>query len=126
MPTMSVNAGDIDNDGDLDLHLGTGWMSLSGLVPDLMYANFGTRFEDVTESTGTHSLGDSYDPILHQSGRQRPGAVQEAGVGEGQRPSSCQEEKGEVIASLTRTRLIDTTVINRTQSPIGPPAPRLR
>ena len=38
---MSLNAGDLDNDGDLDLHLGTGWMSLSGLVPDLMYANVG-------------------------------------------------------------------------------------
>jgi hypothetical protein len=51
---MSVNAGDIDNDGDLDLHLGTGWMNLSGLVPDLTYANVGGRFEDVYhESTGT-------------------------------------------------------------------------
>jgi hypothetical protein len=56
MPIMSVNAGDIDNDGDLDLHLGTGWMSLSGLVPDLMYANAGGRFEDATESTGTGHL----------------------------------------------------------------------
>ena len=56
MPVMSVNAGDIDNDGDLDLHLGTGWMSLSGLVPDLTYLNDGGRFEDVTESTGTGHL----------------------------------------------------------------------
>ena len=56
MPVMSLNAGDIDNDGDLDLHLGTGWMSLSGLVPDLMYVNVNGRFEDVTESTGTGHL----------------------------------------------------------------------
>jgi hypothetical protein len=56
MPVMSVNAGDLDNDGDLDLHLGTGWMSLSGLVPDLTYVNTGGRFEDVTEPTGTGHL----------------------------------------------------------------------
>jgi FG-GAP-like repeat/ASPIC and UnbV len=56
VPVMSVNAGDIDNDGDLDLHLGTGWMSLSGLVPDLTYINAGGRFEDVTDPTGTGHL----------------------------------------------------------------------
>ncbi len=56
VPVMSANAADIDNDGDLDLHLGTGWMSLSGLVPDLTYVNTGGRFEDVTEATGTGHL----------------------------------------------------------------------
>ena len=56
VPVMSVNAGDIDNDGLLDLHIGTGSMNLSGLVPDLMFANVGDRFEDVTESTGTGHL----------------------------------------------------------------------
>jgi hypothetical protein len=56
MPVMSVNAGDLDNDGKLDLHLGTGWMNLSGLVPDLTYLNVGGRFEDVTEATGTGHL----------------------------------------------------------------------
>ena len=56
MPVMSVNAGDIDNDGDLDLHLGTGWMSLSGLVPDLTYLNAAGRFQDVTALTGTGHL----------------------------------------------------------------------
>ncbi len=56
MPVMSVNAGDIDNDGDLDIHLGTGWMSLTGLVPDLTYLNSGNTFDDVTESTATGHL----------------------------------------------------------------------
>jgi hypothetical protein len=56
MPVMSVNAGDIDNDGDLDIHLGTGWMSLSGLVPDQTFVNDGGEFADVTESTATGHL----------------------------------------------------------------------
>jgi hypothetical protein len=56
MPVMSVNAGDLDNDGDLDIHLGTGWMSLTGLVPDMTYLNEKGGFEDVTESSGTGHL----------------------------------------------------------------------
>jgi hypothetical protein len=57
MPAMSLNIGDLDNDGYLDLHFGTGWMSLSGLVPDVTYKNDGgRRFVDVTESTGTGHL----------------------------------------------------------------------
>ena len=57
IPAMSVNCGDLDNDGYLDLHFGTGWMSFSGLVPDLTFRNAGgARFEDVTGPTGTGHL----------------------------------------------------------------------
>jgi hypothetical protein len=56
MATMSVNSGDVDSDGFLDLYLGNGWMSLSGLVPGAMFVNRGNRFVDVTESSGTGHL----------------------------------------------------------------------
>ena len=57
IPAMGSNFGDIDNDGFLDLYLGTGWMAYSGLVPNVMFKNVeGRRFEDVTESTGTGHL----------------------------------------------------------------------
>jgi hypothetical protein len=54
---MGCNFGDIDNDGYLDLYFGTGGMSLSHLVPNLMFRNVGgARFEDVTMSSGTGHL----------------------------------------------------------------------
>jgi hypothetical protein len=57
IPTMSMNCGDIDNDGFLDLYLGTGWMSYSGLIPNAMLKNVeGRRFEDVTDSSRTGHL----------------------------------------------------------------------
>jgi hypothetical protein len=57
LPAMSANVGDIDNDGFLDLYLGTGWMSYSGLVPDRLFRNAaGRRFEDVTRAAGTGHL----------------------------------------------------------------------
>jgi hypothetical protein len=55
--TMSVNCGDIDNDGFLDLYCGTGWMSFSGLIPNVLLRNVrGERFEDVTASSRTGHL----------------------------------------------------------------------
>ncbi len=54
---MSINCGDIDNDGYLDLYCGTGWMSYSGLFPNVLLKNVdGRRFEDVTESSRTGHL----------------------------------------------------------------------
>jgi tetratricopeptide (TPR) repeat protein len=57
MAPMGANFGDIDNDGFLDIYLGTGDMSYEGLVPNLMFKNVeGVRFEDVTTLSGTGHL----------------------------------------------------------------------
>ena len=54
---MSINCGDIDNDGFLDLYFGTGWMSYSGLIPNVLLKNVaGRKFEDVTDSSRTGHL----------------------------------------------------------------------
>jgi hypothetical protein len=57
MAPMGCNFGDIDNDGFLDIYLGTGDMSYAGLDVKLMFKNMdGRRFEDVTTSSGTGHL----------------------------------------------------------------------
>jgi hypothetical protein len=57
MAPMGANFGDIDNDGFLDIYLGTGDMSYEGLDVKLMFRNRdGLSFEDVTLSSGTGHL----------------------------------------------------------------------
>ena len=57
MNPMGVNFADLDNDGFLDLYLGTGAMDLESLVPNTMLKNqAGQRFEDVTINSGTGHL----------------------------------------------------------------------
>ena len=57
LAALGGNFGDIDNDGYLDIFVGTGWRTCSGLVPDRMFRNEGgRRLEDVTTATGTGSL----------------------------------------------------------------------
>jgi len=48
---MGSNFGDIDNDGFLDMYLGTGNPQFSSLIPNRMFKNIGgTQFVDVTAS----------------------------------------------------------------------------
>jgi hypothetical protein len=50
---MGANFGDLDNDGFLDLYLGTGGPDLTSLVPNRMFRNAGGKtFQDVTTSGG--------------------------------------------------------------------------
>ena len=56
MTPMGCNFGDLDNDGLLDVYFGTGGMSFSHLVPNLLMKNVGGRFEDATTSSGTGHL----------------------------------------------------------------------
>jgi hypothetical protein len=54
---MGSNFGDVDNDGFLDIYLGTGRPSFSYLMPNLLFQNQGgRRFVDITAATGTGHL----------------------------------------------------------------------
>jgi hypothetical protein len=54
---MGANFGDIDNDGYLDIYLGTGLPVYQALMPNLLYRNIdGQRFEDVSFQWGLAHL----------------------------------------------------------------------
>jgi hypothetical protein len=55
--TMGCNFGDFDNDGFLDMYLGTGDPDLGTLIPNRMFKNVGgERFAEITASAGTGHL----------------------------------------------------------------------
>ncbi len=54
---MGSNFGDVDNDGYLDIYLGTGDPSYSSLLPNVLLHNKGgKKFVDITASSGTGEL----------------------------------------------------------------------
>jgi VCBS repeat protein/ASPIC/UnbV protein len=55
--TMGSNYGDFDNDGFLDMYLGTGEPSIATIIPNRMFKNLGgRRFAEITASSGTGHL----------------------------------------------------------------------
>ena len=57
VPTMGSNFGDFDNDGYLDMYLGTGSPSYGAIMPNVALRNDGgRRFQDVTAATGLGHL----------------------------------------------------------------------
>jgi len=54
---MGANHGDLDNDGFLDVYLGTGYPAYDGLIPNVLYWNRGgRRFLDVSAAAGVGHL----------------------------------------------------------------------
>ncbi len=57
IPAMGANFGDLNNDGYLDLYLGTGAPPYGALMPNRMFlSQQGEKFVDVTTATGTGHL----------------------------------------------------------------------
>ena len=58
---MAAGVADLDNDGFVDLYLGTGNPELRRVEPKKLYRNIeGRRFEDITRYSGTGNLGKGH------------------------------------------------------------------
>jgi hypothetical protein len=63
--TMGANFGDLDDDGWLDMYLGTGFPSYAALMPNVMYRNVdGERFEDVSAAGGFGHLQKGHGVVF--------------------------------------------------------------
>jgi hypothetical protein len=110
VPAMGSNFGDLDNDGFLDMYLGTGTPSFAALMPNIMFKNDGgRRFFDVTDATGTGNLqkghgvafvdidNDGDEDVVLNSGGAVPGDRYE---------DSLYENPGTAVGNWISVRLI--------------------
>ncbi|MCB9548209.1 MAG: CRTAC1 family protein [Myxococcales bacterium] len=82
---MGAGFGDLDDDGDLEIYLGTGYPDYEGLVPNVLFLNENGRFVDVTFSARVGHLqkghgvafadldGDGDQDLFEQLGGAYPG-----------------------------------------------------
>ncbi len=57
LPTMGINFGDVNNDGFLDIYMGTGGVAFDQIEPNRLFLNInGKRFVDATISAGVGNL----------------------------------------------------------------------
>jgi len=62
---MAAGVADLDNDGYIDLYLGTGNPELRRVEPNIFYRNLGGRkFEDLTRYTGLGALGKGHGVVF--------------------------------------------------------------
>ena len=90
--TMSANAADINNDGNLDIVLGNGSPRMERLEPPSILESDGTRFRNVTFSAGLPAVGkghgvnfgdlfgDGRISVIIADGGAYPGDLQSTGV----------------------------------------------
>ena len=77
IPAMGLNFGDLDNDGWLDLYLGTGNPDFGTLIPNRMFRNAdGRAFQDVTTAGNFGHLQKGHaDRLRRRRQRRRPGRL---------------------------------------------------
>jgi hypothetical protein len=68
---MGSNFGDVDNDGFLDMYLGSGQPSFTAVLPHVLLRNKeGKSFVDITESSGTGELHKGHAIVFADLSRQ--------------------------------------------------------
>jgi hypothetical protein len=91
--TMGAGFGDLDNDGWLDLYLGTGDSTYQALLPNRLFRNAdGRSFQDVTSAADLGSLqkghgvafadlrGSGFEDVFEEMGGAQPGDIYQSAL----------------------------------------------
>ncbi len=105
--TMGSNFGDVDNDGYLDVYLGTGLPNYSNLHPNVMLKNVGgLRFADISVSSGRPPPEGTRRLLCRLGRRRRSRPLRGDGRrrARGRRTTSCSRTRGMAATGWISTR----------------------